>query len=65
MGARQVLVQDWFKNAQTRFAVRDEMGRVLDLNLPESFDRTLFAEKRDRVFELAVDLAMNNERWAA
>jgi len=61
----KVLVQDWFKNAQTRFNVRDEMGKVLDRNLPESFDRALFAEKRDKVFELAVDLAANNQRWAA
>jgi len=61
----RVLVQGWFKNAQTRFNVRDEMGRVLDQNLPDSFDRALFAEKRDKVFELAVDLAANNQRWAA
>ena len=60
-----VLVQDWYKDTQTKLAVREEMGRVLDENLPESYDRTLFAEKRDKVFELALDLAVNHRKWAA
>lgn len=62
----KVLVQDWFKDSQTRFAVRDEVGKVLDLFLPEdSYDRDLFIEKRDKVFELTLDLAINQRKWAA
>ncbi|GGX52729.1 type I restriction endonuclease subunit R [Saccharospirillum salsuginis] len=62
----KVLVQDWYKDSQTRLTVRDEVGAVLDDYLPEeSYDRDLFLQKRDRVFELTLDLAINHQRWAA
>jgi len=62
----KVLVQDWYKDSQTRMAVRDQVGAVLDEHLPEeSYDKALFIEKRDRVFELTLDLAINHQRWAA
>ena len=62
----KVLVQDWFKDSQTRLAVRDEVGKVLDLHLPEpGYDKALFTEKRDKVFELTLDLAINHRKWAA
>jgi type I restriction enzyme R subunit len=62
----KVLVQDWYKDSQTRLAVRDEVGAVLDRYLPaESYDKELFNEKRDKVFELTLDLAINHQRWAA
>ncbi len=62
----KVLVQDWFKDSQTRLAVRDEVGSVLDEYLPEeSYDKALFIQKRDKVFELTLDLAINHMKWAA
>lgn len=62
----KVLVQDWYKDSQTRLAVRDEVGAVLDEHLPEeSYDKDIFLLKRDRVFELTLDLAINHQRWAA
>ncbi len=62
----KVLVQDWFKDSQTRLAVRDEVGKVLDQHLPdEGYDRELFTQKRDQVFELTLDLAINHRKWAA
>ena len=62
----KVLVQDWFKDSQTRLAVRDEVGAVLDTYLPDdSYDKALFTEKRDRVFELTLDLAINHRKWVA
>ncbi|WP_295384548.1 hypothetical protein [uncultured Thiodictyon sp.] len=64
--APRVLVQDWFKDSQTRLAVRDEVGKVLDRHLPdEGYDKDLFAQKRDQVFELTLDLAINHRKWAA
>ena len=64
--APRVLVQDWFKDMQTRLAVRDEVGKVLDMHLPEkSYNKDLFVEKRDQVFELTLDLAINHRKWAA
>jgi type I restriction enzyme, R subunit len=62
----RVLVQDWFKDSQSRLAVRDEVGKVLDLHLPEpGYDKDLFTEKRDQVFELTLDLAIHHRKWAA
>lgn len=63
--APKVLVQDWFKDGQTRLMVRDAVGEVLDKNLPDTYDRALFTEKRDSVFELALDLAEHGAKWAA
>ena len=62
----KVLVQDWYKDSQTRLKVRDEVGAVLDEYLPEEgYDKDLFIEKRDKFFDLALDLAINHLRWAA
>lgn len=62
----RVLVQDWYKDSQTRLAVRDEVGTVLDKYLPEeSFDKDLFIKKRDTIFDLVLDLAINHRKWAA
>ncbi|MBD1399871.1 type I restriction endonuclease subunit R [Pelovirga terrestris] len=62
----KVLVQDWYKDSQTRLSVRDEVGAVLDRYLPEdTYDKDLFTQKRDKVFELTLDLAINQQRWAA
>jgi type I site-specific restriction-modification system R (restriction) subunit len=64
--APKVLVQDWYKDSQTRMVVRDEVGAVLDQHLPrESYDRDVCIEKRDQVFDLTLDLAINEVRWAA
>lgn len=62
----KVLIQDWYKDSQTRLKVRDEVGAVLDEHLPEEgYDKDLFIEKRDKVFGLTLDLAINHLRWAA
>lgn len=62
----KILVQDWFKDSQTRLTVRNEVEAVLDKYLPvESYDKDLFLQKRDTVFELTLDLAINHLKWAA
>lgn len=62
----KVLVQDWYKDSQTRLAVKDEVSRVLDKFLPpDGYDTIVFNEKRDKVFELTLDLAINRLKWAA
>ena len=62
----KVLVQDWFKDSQTRLAVKDEVSKVLDEHLPhESYGKEVFDQKRDKVFELTLDLAINHRKWAA
>ena len=61
----KVLVQDWFKDNQTQRQVRSEIERVLDEGLPESYERTVFKQKCDNVFDLVVDYASRGRKWAA
>jgi type I restriction enzyme, R subunit len=61
----KLLVQDWFKDNQTQRRVRSEIERVLNDELPQSYERTLFAQKCDNVFNLVVDFASRGRKWAA
>ena len=61
----KVLVQDWFRDQQTQKTVRSEIERVLDEGLPESYERALFKQKCDNVFELVLDYANRGRKWAA
>jgi type I restriction enzyme R subunit len=61
----KVLVQDWWKDRQTQNSVRKEVEQVLDSNLPETYDRTLFNQTCDRVFNLIVDFSSQRRKWAA
>lgn len=59
----KVLVQDWWKDVQTQALVKDEIEKVLDKDLPVSYDVTQFQEKVSTVFELVKSLAMNDDKW--
>jgi len=61
----KVLVQDWYKDAQTLRVVRSTVEQVLDTNLPDSYDRVLFKEKCDNVFEMMLNYASDGCKWAA
>lgn len=61
----KVLVQDWYKDTQTKEQVRAAVEKVLDKNLPESYDRVLFREKCDNVLHLMLDYASYSRKWAA
>lgn len=61
----KVLVQDWFRDSHSKGVVRSAVEQVLHINLPESYDRMLFREKCDNVFELMVDYASRGRKWAA
>ena len=61
----RVLVQDWYKDTQTKKMVRSAVEKVLDTNLPDSYDRVLFREKCDNVFYLMLDYASHGRKWAA
>ncbi len=45
--------------------VRAEIERVLNDDLPESYDRVTFKQKCDNVYELIVDYAVKGKKWAA
>ncbi|MBS0382105.1 MAG: type I restriction endonuclease subunit R, partial [Proteobacteria bacterium] len=61
----KVLVQDWFKDRRTQETVRSTVTQVLDADLPTSYDRNIFKEKCDRVFNVVLDYAIQGRKWAA
>lgn len=61
----KVLVRGWHMNAQTQKQVRAEIERVLDQDLPETYDRTAFKQKCDNVYDLMVEYAIRGRKWAA
>jgi type I restriction enzyme R subunit len=61
----KVLVQDWYKDTQTKKLVRSAVEQVLDAKLPDSYDRVLFREKCDNVFYLMLDYASHGRKWVA
>ena len=61
----KVLVTDWFKDVQSKSRVRSAMESVLDDNLPTSYDRVLFTEKCNIIFDLMVNYASQGKKWLA
>jgi len=61
----KVLVQDWYKDTQTKKKVQSAVEEVLHTHLPESYDRVLFKDKCNHVFEVMVDYASHGVKWAA
>lgn len=61
----KVLVQDWHKSGQTQKQVRAAIERVLDQDLPDTYDRTTFKQKCDNVYDLMVEYALRGRKWAA
>lgn len=61
----KVLVQNWFKETQSRNVVRAAVEEVLDQKLPTSYDRVLFRKKCDNVFDMMLDYASHGRKWAA
>ncbi len=61
----KVLVQDWYKDSQSQRTVRTAVEQVLDEHLPATYKRVLFKEKCDAVFELMLDHASTDRKWAA
>ncbi len=48
----KVLVQDWYKDVQSHQSVKRAVEEVLDLYLPDSYDRVLFQHKCETIFNL-------------
>ncbi|MEB3338706.1 MAG: type I restriction enzyme endonuclease domain-containing protein, partial [Leptolyngbyaceae bacterium] len=60
----KVLVQDWYKDAQSQRRVKSTVEDVLDQNLPDSYNRVVFKAKCDTVFELIYTRASSGQKWA-
>ncbi len=50
-GKDTVLIRAWYKHQESQEKVRREIQIVLDDNLPDSYDRGLFSEKTDVIFQ--------------
>jgi type I restriction enzyme R subunit len=61
----KVLVQDWFKDVQSKSRVRSAVESVLDTHLPKSYDRIVFTEKCNNIFDLMLNYASQGQKWAA
>jgi type I restriction enzyme R subunit len=61
----KVLVQDWFKDGQSKLRVRSAVETVLHTHLPESYDRVVFTEKCNKIFDLMLNQASQGLKWAA
>jgi type I restriction enzyme R subunit len=61
----KVLVQDWYKDSQSRAGVSRAIEEVLDQKLPGSYDREVFQAKRDAVFNLVYKYSSEGLKWAA
>jgi type I restriction enzyme R subunit len=55
----RVLVQDWFKDGQSRQRVQATIEEILDKELPESYGREVFKQKSGRIFDLIYNHASN------
>jgi type I restriction enzyme, R subunit len=60
----RVLVQDWFKDVQSKGRVRAAVESVLDTHLPKSYDRIVFIEKCNSIFGLMLNYASQGLKWA-
>ena len=56
------MVQDWWKDTQQSEIVKREISKVLDVDLPNSYDFIMFTEKVTKIFDLVKTLAMNNDK---
>lgn len=50
-GKPTVLVNDWYKDTQTKLQVDKVIGDILEQYLPESYDRIIFKNKCNTVFD--------------
>ena len=61
----KVLVQDWYKDSQSRERVKSAVMDTLNAELPSSYDRVLFQAVSTRAYELIYDYAAKGMKWAA
>lgn len=61
----RVLVQDWYKDSQTRSIVKSAIEEVLHKGLPDSYDRIIFSNKCNNIYNLIYDYSVRGMKWAA
>ncbi|WP_033960406.1 type I restriction endonuclease subunit R [Psychroserpens jangbogonensis] len=61
----KILIQEWHKEKATQEMVRQEIKKILNKDLPQSYDRNIFAEKTEIVFQHFYGLAEQGIGFAA
>jgi type I restriction enzyme, R subunit len=61
----KVLIQDWFKDSQSQGKVKSAIEEVLDTELPETYDKTIFQSRTQKIYELVYDYASRGLKWAS
>ncbi len=61
----KVLIQDWFKDSQSKSNVKNAIEEVLDTDLPESYDKELFQRKSQKLYDLVYEYASRGLKWAS
>jgi len=60
----KVLVQDWFKDTSSKSRVFLTVQEVLHSHLPDSYDRPMFAQKCQTIFDSLLLRAANGQKWS-
>ncbi|AXO79659.1 type I restriction endonuclease subunit R [Olleya aquimaris] len=61
----KILIQEWHKEKATQEMVRQEIKKILNKDLPQSYDRNIFAKKTDVIFQHFYELAEQGRGFAA
>ncbi len=61
----KIMVVDWYKDAQPRQKVLSIIQTSLDKDLPDSYDRAIFNDKTNTLFNHFVDMAAQGYGWIA
>lgn len=61
----KIMVVDWYKDALPRQKVLSIIQTSLDKDLPESYDRAVFYDKTNTLFNHFVDMAAQGYGWIA
>jgi len=61
----KILIQEWHKEKTSQEIVRQEISKILNKNLPQSYDRDIFSRKTDVVFQHFYQLAEVGKGFAA
>lgn len=59
----RVLVQNWHLDSQSKTTVSSVVENVLDKNLPTTYDRKIFKEKCDLIFDTMLDYANRGRKY--
>lgn len=60
----KVLIQDWYQDTQSQHRVKDAVEQVLDRELPQTYERSLFKKVYDLVFQVIFESAFQGLGWA-